>query len=660
MKKFKKEFVTFTDPEIDELFFGGIPSHGRFFTKKCKKISQGVFTVEVEVPKGELSYHFYHGDHYNNISLDPNNLQRGAKNWHSICEIGTAATLPANFEDTPSFVSQVNSQNYEFKVIASERWIQEIHLQIYDDTSLKNELELPKLFSYKKFTYYKILIPKEFLIAGDKYLFKIIGSTNTYYLGTAKTLLKSPAFFFEIDKILNPKTELNYPANSIVYQCFPDTFCKIGNISTSIELETWGSEPSHFSFFGGNLKGIISKLDYLSNLNITHLYLTPIFEAKSNHRYDCINYKNIDPLLGNKEDFEELVEKAHSKNIKITLDIVLNHCGVNYFAFQDVLQKQEKSKYKDWFVIEKFPVEVKSYNPNYKCWWNNGNMPEFNFNNPEVRDHLLDICKFWITEYNVDGWRIDVSSEIEIKFLKKLRTELKTLKSDTLLIGENWKDASLFLNDGDTLCGVTNYIYWWKLLTPLLVEKKLNISTFATFLMDVYFKYPHNRVLNNWNIISSHDIPRFISMLENKKDIYYAVFLQFMLPGTPILYYGDEIGLEGLDDPLNRACMNWDLDFNNNKLFKWYKLLINIYLKEKSINQGHLSIIKADDTRKIFIFKRYLKDSSIIYCAMNMSNERKSISLKELNITEQLVDLITMNKIDETITFAPGQCLILK
>lgn len=666
---FKKELVVFTDPEIEELYVGALPAVGRYFTKPCEKITDGAFRVELEVPKGEVYCHVYFTEgtreHSPTAMLTglSGNAQIGAGHWHTVSKIGTDVIVPVHFIDEPPCVSPLSDDTYSFRLTVTQPWVQGMTLEIYADGVCVADYPVAPVYLGAAFSYYEVVVPASALGQGDQYTFQVAGSDHIYYLSGQGQLSKQPDTMFSTARVLARKPTRARTAE-VVYHIFPDRFYRGGEIETSRQLSEWGSEPDYFSFYGGNLPGITEKLDHLTTLGVTVLYLTPIFEAPSNHRYDCQDYRGIDPLLGQKADLHRLVEACHQRGIKVVLDIVLNHCGTEFWAFQDVLKHGEESPYRDWFLINKFPVEVKSVTLDYRCWWNNGNMPEFNLANEEVRAYLFDVCGQWVQEFAIDGWRIDVSAEMEISFLTELRQTLQSLRPDILLIGENWKDASLFLDGHETLSGVTNYLYWWKSWVPYFVEGRYPVSELATSLAEVYFTYSHEKLLDSWNVLSSHDVPRFISMLLDRRDIYPAVFLQTMLPGTPIVYYGEEIGMAGLHDPLNRACMNWEFAQEEQELLGWYQDLLRMYHQEPALQNGQLAILEADDELQMLAWSRQYGQERVL-CVVNFSTEERNFDLRKVTGAErEWLDLLAhanaYDPVANTVTVPPKRGCLLK
>src|SRR5699024_5658775 len=201
--------------------------------------------------------------------------------------------------------------------------------------------------------------------------------------------------------------------------------------------------------------GIIKHLDYLVDLGINGIYFTPIFKAHSNHKYDTIDYMEIDPQFGDKSTFKELVKACHEKGIRIMLDAVFNHSGYYFSQFQDVLEKGENSKYKNWFHIKDFPIQTDPV-PNFDSFAFTSHMPKLNTEHPDVKQYLLDVATYWIKEFDIDGWRLDVANEVDHQFWREFRTAVKSVKQDVYILGEIWHDSMPWLQ-GDQFDAVMNY-----------------------------------------------------------------------------------------------------------------------------------------------------------------------------------------------------------
>ncbi|MDY5884520.1 MAG: glycoside hydrolase family 13 protein, partial [Roseburia sp.] len=266
-----------------------------------------------------------------------------------------------------------------------------------------------------------------------------------------------------------------WAANKVVYQIFPSRFAA----SQPVDKELWYKAPiTHMDDLHGNLRGIIEHLDYIENLGIDILYMTPIFKSNSCHKYDTIDYYQVDPSFGTTEDLRELVQKAHERGMKVVLDAVYNHTGRDFFAFQDILEKGEKSRYLDWYFIDELPPKDEMGEiPNFKCFGYYGGMPKLNLKNPEVEKYITDVACYWIKECDIDGWRMDVGDEISHFFWKNFRKAIKAVKKDMLIIGEIWHYAGDFL-EGDEWDTVMNYPFYLNMI-DLLADTRINVSQFV-------------------------------------------------------------------------------------------------------------------------------------------------------------------------------------
>ena len=342
---------------------------------------------------------------------------------------------------------------------------------------------------------------------------------------------------------------------AVFYQIFVERFF-MGDESKDksyINLK-WGELPAPNSFAGGDLDGIIQKLDYLKELGINALYLTPIFQSVSNHKYDISDYYKIDEHFGNKEVFKRLVKSAHERGIKIVLDAVFNHCSKDIAQFQDVIKNGKDSPYFDWFVIHGDSIDSK--NVNYECFASCSYMPKWNTSNREVQKYLMGIATYWIKEYNIDGWRLDVSDEISHEFWRDFRRAVKGVKPDCVLIGENWHDANAYLH-GDQYDGIMNYAFT-KACLDFYCFGNFNTEQFADKLNEILMRNTDAINIMMLNLLDSHDTYRFITQSKSRDKLKSALALLFMFVGAPCIYYGTEIALEGNFDPDSRRCMDWD------------------------------------------------------------------------------------------------------
>jgi len=293
--------------------------------------------------------------------------------------------------------------------------------------------------------------------------------------------------------------------DAVIYQIFPERFNN-GNPNISPKnISKWGNKPNHDSFFGGDLKGIIDKLDYIENLGANAIYLTPIFKSNTNHKYNIADYYKIDSNFGDLNTVKELVKKAHEKGIKIILDAVFNHCDINFFAFQDLIENGEKSKYKDWFFYEELPIKTKSP-VNYVTFATDvKSMPKLNTSNLEVQNYLLEVVKYWMEEINIDGWRLDVSDEVNMSFWHKFRKTVKDINSEALIIGEVWHSARKWLR-GERFDTVMNYPFNWAVV-KFFGTNEIGVEKFSSLITKNYYHYREDTSHVLLNLLSSHDIP---------------------------------------------------------------------------------------------------------------------------------------------------------
>lgn len=393
-----------------------------------------------------------------------------------------------------------------------------------------------------------------------------------------------------------------WAANKVVYQIFPSRFAT----TQPVDKKLWYKAPvTPMDNLHGNLRGIIEHLDYIKDLGIDVVYLTPIFKSNSCHKYDTIDYYQVDPSFGTTEDLKELVQKSHERGMKVVLDAVYNHSGREFFAFQDILEKGEKSRYLDWYFIDELPPKGEwGEIPNFKCFGYYGGMPKLNLKNPEVEKYITDVACYWIKECDIDGWRLDVGDEISHFFWKNFRKAIKAVKKDMLIIGEIWHYAGDFL-EGDEWDTVMNYPFYLNLI-DLLADEKINVSQFVQNLG--YLKGRLNKKCYPlmWNLIDSHDTARFLHLCnDNKKKQHLAAAFQLLLPGMPMVYYGDEYAMPGANDPDCRRGMYWDEEYQDKEMYNWYKKLMQIRKTHACVVEGEMiETITNDDEDTIVMIRK--------------------------------------------------------
>lgn len=441
--------------------------------------------------------------------------------------------------------------------------------------------------------------------------------------------------------------------DTVWYQIFPDRFENGDETLNTDKVEPWGSRPKHDNFNGGDIQGIINRLDYLKSLGINGLYLCPIFEARTNHRYDTVDYMNIEPMLGDDEKFAELVEKAHEKGIKIMLDAVFNHMGSDHPFWLDVVEKGASSQYADWFCIHQFPVYDKPYEAldgrylNYETFGRVKSMPKVNTENPEVIEYFMEVGKYWIDKFNIDAWRIDVANEVDHDFWRRFRKEVKSSKEDLFLLGEVWHDANAWLK-GDQFDAVMNYPLT-DAMKQFFCTKTMSKSEFIHAVNQVKVSYTLQVTEHNFNLLDSHDTSRILTTAEGHVErIQLAYFFMMTQVGSPCIYYGSEIPMtgqhgNGLED--HRKCMTFE--HLEGDMFKFMQSIIKMRHEHPELKLYDNQWIEHD---QLLIYKK--GDATII-----------------INTTDQAVDypimcagtdFFTNETYDQKLTVRPFGYYLIK
>lgn len=388
---------------------------------------------------------------------------------------------------------------------------------------------------------------------------------------------------------------------SVIYQIFTERFCNGDKSNDPRDVKVWGSDVDRDCFMGGDLKGIIEKLDYIKDLGADTIYLNPIFQSLSNHKYDTSDYYKIDSCFGTLQDFETLILESHKRSIKIIIDGVFNHTSTEFFAFKDILINQEKSKYTSWYDIFEYPVDIKN-NPPYRACGGASFLPKLNTNNIEVQDYIINVIKYWEGK-GIDGIRLDVPFEIHYSLLERIRRE-----TQLYLLGEIWGYGKAYVPK--YFNGITNYTLR-DLIKKAVVDQCISTEIFIDEWKNIEEMYKDN-LDYNVNLAGSHDTKRIYNFCNgelNKEKLFYT-FL-FLLPGIPLIYYGDEIGMKGENDPYCRGCMDWNMENWNQEIYTHIKKLIALRNKFDVLKSGKVKI-KGFNERTL-ILTRYNDLQSISF-----------------------------------------------
>lgn len=468
----------------------------------------------------------------------------------------------------------------------------------------------------------------------------------------------------------------------IIYQIFPDRFCN-GNKANDPDFSEWyyadckippakgkhlranqeyfhlvsdwydvsglkqnphlaKGKPDWWSFYGGDIAGVRQKLDYLLDLGVTIIYFNPLWQAKSNHKYDAADFKKIDPHFATEEEFRDFVSLCHNKGIRIILDIALNHTGETFWAFRDCVEKGPESEYWNWYDWKQWPLPSplpENFKPKdyYQCWWGVKDMPDLNYDlsrehpmENAVRDindakpnwnmvnHILDAVSWWLRDMDIDGFRLDVPDEVPFWFWQLFREQVKSLKPDAWLVGELWTHAAQWVSPS-YFDSVMNYAHFKDPVLDFFIRNAINRETFLHRIFIGLKAYPLNSLFAMMNLLGSHDTWRINEIAQdNLPGLKLAVFFQMTYIGTPHIYYGDEIGLRGGKDPDNRRPFDWHW-YNSLQavdLHDFYQELIALRKSQALLQTGLIRFLPHPD---LLIFERF-DDTSRLQIIINKTD----------------------------------------
>ncbi len=475
------------------------------------------------------------------------------------------------------------------------------------------------------YTYYEIQL--ELKDVRFVYVFQIWENQKCYYFsedGITTTYDFNLSYYNSFQVSYINKSDIHevvdWMRGTVFYQIFIDRFYQGSqNKNTDYINLDWGKIPNPKSFTGGDIPGITQKLDYLQGLGVNGIYLTPVFKSISNHKYDISDYKNIDEHFGTNEEFKLFVKEVHKRGMKLVLDAVFNHSSNLLPEFQEVVQKGKESEFFDWFMIRGDQVDTE--NINYEVFSSCDYMPKLNTNNQGLQDFLLDIAAYWIEEYEIDGWRLDVSDEVSHSFWRRFRNKVKELKPECVIIGENWHDAYSYLQ-GDQYDSIMNYAFTKACLDYYAFEK-FSAKEFAEKLNHLLMR--NNGQVNTMmmNLLDTHDTDRFYTSVHKNKDrLLSALAVMMLYIGAPCIYYGTELCLEGGYDPDNRRCFDWNEDHWDLSFMQQLKTLISL----KHISALQYGDISITYDKKLCYISRTYRTGEILL-VVNQSGESVEISI---------------------------------
>ncbi len=440
----------------------------------------------------------------------------------------------------------------------------------------------------------------------------------------------------------------DWVSDAVFYEIFPDRFARSERIVRSgLNLETWESSPTRTGFKGGDLYGVVEHLDYLQDLGINAIYLTPVFASASNHRYHTYDYLRVDPLLGGDDALRELLDKAHRRHMRVILDGVFNHASRGFWQFHQTLENGAGSPFVDWFYFDPdhlngskhwgaYPSaeeedEIRQLGSlraiGYQGWWNLPGLPKFNTRTPAVREFLFSVAEHWI-KFGIDGWRLDVPGEIDDdSFWQEFRRRVRAINPEAYLVGELWHDARRWLK-GDQFDASMNYMLSMACLgffagTHLDLGEALKAGGYQGYLQPLDAQAFGERIDTNLqlyspevnrvqlNLLDSHDTPRFLTCSGGDiESLKLALSFVFGFPGAPCIFYGDEVGLEGRQDPDCRRSFPWDPSDWRTDLRSFVKGLIAVRRDHPALRRGDYQRLYSGDG--LFVFRRLLGRENLL------------------------------------------------
>lgn len=414
--------------------------------------------------------------------------------------------------------------------------------------------------------------------------------------------------------------------DAIVYNIFPDSFATAeGMITGQPTVFSWKGESVRGKL-GGTIRGIMENLAYIKDMGFNCIYMNPIFVAGEYHKYDLIDYFHIDPAFGTDEDFKELVQRAHRMGVRVMIDGVFNHVGWKSAAFKDVISKGKASEYWDWFFRLQEPVTIpdrmEDY-PAYECFGYERMMPKLATDHPAVQDYFCHVGVHWVQEYDIDGWRLDVASEVNDSFWRAFRSAVKAAKPDCALIGEVWETASHWL-DGSMFDSTMNYDFR-RHCRRFFALQDMDAQTFNGRVTDMLMRYRRQIAYGQLNLLDSHDVSRFLSLCnQDINRMKLAVLFQMTFVGMPCVFYGDEKGMTGVLEEEYRQPMPWSNE--GGELQAFYRKAAHLRQQYAALRQGSFRMLFAQCGGGLYHYARETP-CEVIGVIMNRSAESVPVSV---------------------------------
>lgn len=465
--------------------------------------------------------------------------------------------------------------------------------------------------------------------------------------------------------------------DAVFYQIFPDRFAKSERVPKG-RLFPWEAPPPDKGYQGGDLLGIVERLDYLQDLGITAIYLNPIFQSACNHRYHTHDYYQVDPMLGGNAALRELVEAAHKRNIRIVLDGVFNHASRGFFQFNDILEQGKASAYVDWFTITDWPLHPYDMKkpPNYLAWVGLRDLPKINTDNAQAREFLMQVAEYWVREFAIDGWRLDVAAEITTPgFWEEFRQRVKAINPEAYIVAEIWHEAKRWLQ-GDTFDATMNYEFTGPVIafcggdrvSEALVKGRdykphpaLDAAGYGRAIHRLLDLYDWNVTQVQLNLLDSHDTARLLSIARSDKDtVKLATLLQMTYLGAPCVYYGDEIAIRGsanTEEPFHDREARWTFPWQDEgqwdrEMLAYFQQAIALRHAQPALRRGsyHELVAKGE----VYAFARQLADE-VVVTAVNISTQPQTATVPVKGLLANGASLRPLFGQSEQVVVADGR-----
>ncbi|TGG87618.1 alpha-amylase family glycosyl hydrolase [Geotoga petraea] len=583
----------FDAKEAEEVYLiGDFLENGK---QKMDKSFTGLWRLKVNLEEGKYLYKYeIDGEekiNYSNTQIDFKNGEvynyRIVKGMY-FESVGDGIVKEAIHETSREYINPVKPGEIYLSLKVRNNDVEDVVLEGNFLSSKKQVINNDDMLEYR----FHVLTDASLL----KYRFRIIDGQEII-IGYNNT--EAP---FEFD-FNNPKIAFfnvpDWAKGRVFYQIFTDRFRNGNKENDPIYTPNWYGDHTKdklmFNHYGGDLDGVIQSEDYFKELGIQGIYFNPIFESISTHKYNTTDYLSIDHRFGTEKTFENLVDMLHSNNVKIILDGVFNHTGTEFFAMQENFEKQKESNYLDWYYIKQFPIEEKP--TSYESWQGYASLPELNIDNPEVKAFFNRVIGKWMMK-NIDGWRLDAADQVPKYFWNNyFYPNVKSINEEAFVVGEYWKDSTEYFQ-APSFDGVMNYLFKD---AALLYVKNGQAKTFVDSTNRYLNKYPPQVVHSLWNLLGSHDTERIFTMLdEDVERMKMISALQMTFVGAPLIYYGDEIGMTGGNDPFDRKPFPWKKEMWNEEIFNHYKKMIELRKIRESLQIGDYKVLEAEDGLLIF------------------------------------------------------------